>query len=132
MTSATVDYENMLSSSFTSSNPIKSATPSLARWERKKLASAANASNRTPSKTPSKNDDRFIPNRASMELSGARLNFSSNTATPCKDCNTPPTPPNDNTAPTDTVESTAYDLQHSQEYGDALKHALNVDGSGAR
>ncbi|GMI35073.1 hypothetical protein TeGR_g2528 [Tetraparma gracilis] len=130
MTSQTVEYENLISSSFTASNPASALkAPPLARWERKALA----ASNSTPGpKTPGKRagtpgkggEDRFIPNRAAME-GGTKLSYGRDASTPKKSAEDNAAVSNSDpaAAPQDSDDA---NTGTTKEYADALSQALSV------
>ena len=63
---AAADYENLMETSFTDSNRVK--TNVLPRWERKKLERAALAASGGGGATNSSTSDRFIPSRSGLEL----------------------------------------------------------------
>ena len=67
MTSNVVDFEEILNNGFSDSNTtVRSGVHT--RWERKKLQTDCDSSDCGDKRKGASNSDRFIPNRAAMDL----------------------------------------------------------------
>jgi hypothetical protein len=141
MTSTVVDFENLISSTFSEANTSTHLT-AMPRWERKKLASmnssqglSSNAI--TPSKTPKKSRSesnigggnnencRFIPNRNNLDLD---LAHSRVTKTPSKAITSSKDNINNSTDNT-TKNTETSNANVVSGYNSALASTLNVESS---